>query len=166
MNKNKRNPWSKRFFTDQDDLAELWSSIRKEVGTIVFTNGCFDILHAGHVSYLEEAKSLGDFLVIGLNSDQSIQSLKGPTRPVITFDQRAFVLAGLKAVDLVVGFNEQTPEKLIHFIHPHILVKGGDWRTEDIVGSEFVMRSGGKVRSLQFKEGLSTTQIIEKASRT
>jgi rfaE bifunctional protein nucleotidyltransferase chain/domain len=130
---------------------------------IVFTNGCFDILHAGHVQYLNEAKKLGDLLFLGLNADSSVQKLKGPTRPINRELDRKFVLENLKAVDFVEIFSEETPEQLIKEIKPHILVKGGDWAIEQIVGSEFVLKNGGEVRSLSFKEGYSTTNIIKKS---
>lgn len=129
---------------------------------MVFTNGCFDILHAGHVLYLEEARSLGDFLVLGLNGDASVGRLKGPTRPIVPFADRATVLSGLRAVDLVIGFEEDTPYNLIAAIEPDLLVKGGDWSPEQIVGSDLVLAAGGEVRSLSFKPGSSTTNIVER----
>lgn len=135
----------------------------KEKGKkIVFTNGCFDIIHAGHVDYLEKAKSLGDFLVVGLNSDESVRRLKGQSRPINPVNQRKRVLEGLKAVDLVVVFEEDTPERLIKEIKPDILVKGGDWKIENIVGADFVMSYGGKVYTIDFIYNTSTTKIIEK----
>jgi D-beta-D-heptose 7-phosphate kinase/D-beta-D-heptose 1-phosphate adenosyltransferase len=130
--------------------------------SIVFTNGCFDILHAGHVAYLSQAKALGDILVLGLNSDASVRRLKGVSRPVNTQDNRALVLAGLSAVDYVCIFEEDTPYELISEVLPDILVKGGDWAPSDIVGSDIVLARGGKVLSLDFVEGLSTTGIIQK----
>lgn len=130
--------------------------------SIVFTNGCFDILHAGHVAYLSQAKALGDILVLGLNSDASVRRLKGVSRPVNTQDNRALVLAGLSAVDYVCIFEEDTPYELISEVLPDILVKGGDWAPSDIVGSDIVLARDGKVLSLDFIEGLSTTGIIQK----
>ncbi|NLO43760.1 MAG: D-glycero-beta-D-manno-heptose 1-phosphate adenylyltransferase [Candidatus Cloacimonetes bacterium] len=130
--------------------------------SIVFTNGCFDILHAGHVAYLSQAKALGDILVLGLNSDASVRRLKGASRPVNTQDNRALVLAGLSAVDYVCIFEEDTPYELIAEVLPDVLVKGGDWAPSDIVGSDIVLARGGKVLSLDFVEGLSTTGIIQK----
>ena len=129
---------------------------------VVFTNGCFDILHRGHVTYLNEAKSLGDVLVIGLNSDASVARLKGPTRPVNHEEDRKFVLENLKAVDGVFIFEEDTPYNLINNLKPDILVKGGDWKAEDIVGSDIVLAKGGEVKSLNFVNGFSTTKTIEK----
>jgi len=128
---------------------------------IVFTNGCFDIIHSGHVTYLNEAKNLGDLLFIGLNSDQSVRRLKGPTRPVNSELDRKLVMENLKSVDFVEIFDEETPLDLIKLVRPLILVKGGDWKTDQIVGSEFVLSIGGSVKSLSFKEGYSTTNIIK-----
>jgi len=135
---------------------------REQGKKIVFTNGCFDIIHAGHVDYLEKAKSLGDFLVVGLNSDESVKRLKGPTRPVNPVDQRKKVLQALKPVDLVIVFEEDAPERLIKEIKPDVLVKGGDWKIENIVGANFVMSYGGKVYTIDFVYNTSTTKIIEK----
>jgi rfaE bifunctional protein nucleotidyltransferase chain/domain len=143
------------------DLAFLKSQNKK----IVFTNGCFDLLHVGHVRYLQEAKKLGDVLVIGVNSDASVKRLKGPTRPVQVEADRAEILAALGCVDYTVIFTEDTPENLIHSVKPDILVKGGDWKIEQIVGSDFVIANGGKVMSLQFVDGKSTTKLIEKAQK-
>jgi rfaE bifunctional protein nucleotidyltransferase chain/domain len=131
---------------------------------IVFTNGCFDILHRGHIAYLNEAKSLGDVLVIGLNSDSSVKDLKGETRPINGELDRKFVLENLKSVDYVFIFDEQTPLNLIKELTPDVLVKGGDWKIEQIVGSDYVLKNGGKVYSLNFVDGYSTTNIIEKIS--
>lgn len=129
---------------------------------IVFTNGCFDILHSGHISYLNEAKSLGDILFIGMNSDSSVRGLKGLERPINDQVERKFILENLKAVDFVEIFDEETPIKLIKEVSPDFLVKGGDWAVEQIVGHEFVQENGGIVKSLPFKDGFSTTSVIEK----
>jgi rfaE bifunctional protein nucleotidyltransferase chain/domain len=129
---------------------------------IVFTNGCFDIIHSGHVLYLEEAASLGDILILGLNSDSSVKKLKGDTRPINNQHDRAVVLAGLSAVSFIIIFDENTPYNLIKSVIPNVLVKGGDWAVEDIVGHDIVGQSGGEVKSLLFKEGQSTTSIINK----
>lgn len=145
------------------DLLKSVSEYRDQNKKIVFTNGCFDLLHIGHVKYLEEAKSLGDILIVGINTDQSVRRLKGPTRPIQNENDRAEILAALKAVDHTVLFDEETPIKLIENIKPDILVKGGDWKIEQIVGSDFVLQNGGKVFSLNFIEGRSTTRIIEKS---
>ncbi len=133
---------------------------------IVFTNGCFDILHRGHVSYLNEAKSLGDILVLGLNSDASVKRLKGESRPINNEQDRKFVLENLKAIDYVFIFEEDTPYNLIGDIQPDTLVKGGDWKPEEIVGSDIVLKKGGEVKSLHFIDGLSTTNTIEKIQNT
>lgn len=130
---------------------------------IVFTNGCFDILHRGHVTYLSEARKLGDLLVVGVNSDASVKRLKGPSRPINSEADRAFVLLGLKSVDAVEIFSEDTPLELIKLIRPHVLVKGGDWKIEQIVGGTEVLSWGGKVLSLNFVNGFSTTSIIERS---
>jgi len=129
---------------------------------IVFTNGCFDILHPGHVLYLEEAKSLGDVLVLGLNSDDSVKRLKGADRPINSELNRGIVLAGLSSVDFIIIFCDDTPLNLIKTILPDILVKGGDWAVEEIVGYDLVMSRGGQVHSLMYKKGLSSTDIINK----
>jgi D-beta-D-heptose 7-phosphate kinase/D-beta-D-heptose 1-phosphate adenosyltransferase len=128
---------------------------------IVFTNGCFDVLHYGHVRYLLEAKKLGDILVVGLNSDESVRRLKGPTRPVNGEKERAFVLAALACIDYVVIFGEDTPKELIETVIPDVLVKGGDYDLSNIVGADFVTRNGGTVTTIPFVEGFSSTHIIE-----
>lgn len=129
---------------------------------IVFTNGCFDVLHFGHVHYLLQAKKLGDILVIGLNSDDSVRRLKGPTRPINGENERAFVLAALACVDYVTLFEEDTPEELIKVVRPDVLVKGGDYTLDNIVGADFVTQNGGIVTTIPFVEGFSSTRIIEK----
>jgi len=129
---------------------------------IVFTNGCFDILHSGHISYLNDAKALGDLLFIGLNSDSSVKGLKGDERPINDEQERRFILENLKAVDFVELFSDETPIELIKKVKPDFLVKGGDWAVEQIVGHDFVQKNGGIVKSLPFKDGFSTTNIIEK----
>lgn len=142
-------------------VSEELSSQRQK--KIVFTNGCFDLLHVGHVRYLQEAKAQGQLLVVGVNSDASVKRLKGPTRPIQNENDRAEILAALAAVDFVVIFDEDTPAKLIETLRPDVLVKGGDWKPEQIVGGTFVLSYGGQVKSLQFVEGKSTTKIIEKS---
>jgi len=129
---------------------------------IVFTNGCFDILHPGHILLLEDARSRGDLLVVGLNTDDSVSRLKGPVRPLNPQEDRALQLAGLASVDYVAFFAEDTPIDLIKAVRPDVLVKGGDWTIENIVGADFVMASGGEVYSLPFRRGYSTTGLIEK----
>lgn len=146
-----------------DNIIADVESLRQSGKKIVFTNGVFDLLHVGHVRYLQEARALGDALVIGVNADASVRRLKGPTRPVQVETDRAEILAALQCVDLTVIFTDDTPATLIEKVRPDILVKGGDWKIEDIVGAPFVQSYGGKVMSLQFIDGRSTTKIIEKA---
>lgn len=143
-------------------LAKALASLRARRKRIVFTNGCFDILHVGHVDYLSRARKLGDALIIGLNSDASVRKLKGASRPVNREADRARVLAALECVDLIAVFNEETPEKLIRAVKPDVLVKGGDWKVADIVGSDFVKAQGGRVVSLPFVKGYSTTALLKK----
>ena len=128
---------------------------------IVFTNGCFDVLHFGHVHYLLEAKKLGDILVIGVNDDKSVRRLKGPSRPINGEKERTFVLAALACVDYVTLFEEDTPENLIKAVRPDVLVKGGDYHLDQIVGADFVKENGGIVTTIPFVEGFSSTKIIE-----
>ncbi len=132
---------------------------------VVFTNGCFDILHKGHVTYLQKARKLGDMLVVGINSDASVKRLKGPDRPVNSEKDRAFVLGALDCVDKVILFSEDTPEKLIRKIRPDVLVKGGDWKKENVIGAPFVESYGGKVRLISFVKGFSTTGLLAKIQR-
>ena len=132
----------------------------KKKKRVVFTNGCFDILHAGHVTYLERAKKMGDLLVVALNTDESTQRLKGPTRPINLLIDRARVIAALESVDYVTWFSEDTPLKLIQKILPAILVKGGDYEAKKIVGYADVVKNGGKVKVIRFLTGRSTTSII------
>lgn len=143
---------------EQLKIAKNIASARGE--TIVMTNGCFDILHAGHVSYLENARKLGDRLIVAVNSDDSVKRLKGDGRPVNPLERRMAVLAGLASVDWVVDFSEDTPQSLIANILPDILVKGGDYKVEEIAGGQEVMANGGVVKVLNFEEGISTTEII------
>lgn len=143
-------------------LARICAELQQQGGTVVFTNGCFDILHAGHTTYLNRAKSLGEVLVVGVNSDDSVRRLKGPSRPVNTQDDRAVVLSALRSVDYVCVFHEDTPLELITAIQPDVLVKGGDYSIDTIVGADVVLGRGGKVLSLPFVEGKSTTSVIER----
>ncbi len=147
------------------EISRIASSLRRSRKKIVFTNGCFDLLHVGHVRYLNEARSLGDILILGLNRDASVKFLKGSGRPVTNEQERAEVICALDAVDYAVFFKESTPDKLIHAIRPDFLVKGGDWKKKDIVGGNFVESYGGKVRSLRFVKGYSTTKLIEKIKK-
>jgi D-beta-D-heptose 7-phosphate kinase/D-beta-D-heptose 1-phosphate adenosyltransferase len=128
---------------------------------IVFTNGCFDILHRGHVTYLNQARDLGDLLIVGINSDESVKRLKGPERPVNMLEDRAYVLSALKSVDYVIPFEEDTPLDLINLIMPDILVKGGDYTIDRIIGAQEVLANGGKVEIIPFVPGKSTSAIID-----
>lgn len=144
-------------------LPELMQKLQHREGeTIVFTNGCFDIIHRGHVDYLSRARDLGTKLVLGLNSDASVRRLKGESRPIVDQQSRAFVLAGFQFIDYVVIFEEDTPFNLISTILPDILVKGGDYKIENIVGHDIVEAHGGKVMTIPFVEGFSTTNIVNK----
>lgn len=148
---------------------QIWSQARDQVEqwkqqgkTIVFTNGCFDLLHPGHIDYLQKACELGDILIIGLNDDDSISRLKGPTRPINPLTDRTTMLAALKPVDLVVPFTEDTPLELISTLLPDILVKGGDYEPDEIVGAKEVREHGGHVDVISFVEGHSTTSLIKR----
>jgi D-beta-D-heptose 7-phosphate kinase/D-beta-D-heptose 1-phosphate adenosyltransferase len=139
-------------------IVEIVERLKAKKKRIVFTNGCFDILHVGHVKYLQEAKSYGDVLIVGLNTDESVRLLKGPTRPVNNEEDRAYILGALEAVDYVVLFGDETPYELIKSITPDILVKGGDYEGKSVVGTEFA----GELRLVQFVDGKSTTATIER----
>ena len=128
---------------------------------IVFTNGCFDILHLGHVEYLNEAKAQGDLLIVAINSDSSVSRIKGPDRPINSEEDRANMLLNLRSVDCVQVFTEETPLEIIKLIKPKVLVKGGDWRPDQIIGSDFVASIGGETKSLMFKSGYSTSNLIK-----
>lgn len=154
MNKDKIKSW--------EEIIFLNAELKAQQARIVFTNGCFDLLHAGHTQYLEQARALGDVLIVGLNSDSSVRGLKGGQRPIVSQEDRALVLAALESVDFVVLFYQSTPLELIDAVRPDVLVKGGDWKPEEIVGSDIVLADGGKVLSLPFRKGLSTTDIINK----
>ncbi|MBK9294345.1 MAG: D-glycero-beta-D-manno-heptose 1-phosphate adenylyltransferase [Oligoflexia bacterium] len=145
-----------------NQVASHCEKIRNQNTRIVFTNGCFDILHLGHVTYLKQARELGDFLFVGLNSDASVKKLKGEGRPVQNQKDRAEILSALRFVDAVCIFNEETPLNLIKLVKPLILVKGGDWELSKIVGRDFVESSGGVCKTLPFVSGHSTTTILEK----
>ena len=146
----------------EDELLSLVAEATDRGERVIMTNGCFDVLHAGHVAYLEEAKSLGDRLIVALNDDDSVRRLKGEARPINQLEDRMLVLAGLAAVDWVVPFSEDTPERLIAATLPDVLVKGGDYKAEEIAGAKQVLGNGGEVRILAFREGHSSSRIIEK----
>lgn len=147
---------------DRKEITEICEQLRNEGKKLVFTNGCFDIIHAGHVYYLTEAKKLGDVLIVGLNTDDSVRRLKGHSRPINDEQDRAVVLNALKPVDYVVLFDEDTPIELIKQVRPDFLVKGADYERKNIVGADFVESYGGRVATIEFVEGKSTTNIINK----
>ena len=146
----------------RENLLQFCHSLKSKNIKIVFTNGCFDILHRGHVTYLSQARALGDFLIVGINTDKSVKKLKGEDRTVQNEHDRALILLGLKSVDAVTLFSEDTPLEIIKLIKPDFLVKGGDWSPSQIVGADFVQSYGGIVESLPYVEGKSTTKLIEK----
>jgi rfaE bifunctional protein nucleotidyltransferase chain/domain len=148
--------------TPRNELKATVDRLKREGKKVVFTNGCFDILHAGHTRYLREAKKLGDALILALNSDSSVRSIKGPMRPIVPEAERAEVVASLDSVDYVTVFDEMTPLELIEFLQPDVIVKGGDWAEKDIVGAETVRKWGGRVAIMPEIEGASTTNIIDK----
>ena len=146
----------------QGELIPILDALRKKGKRIVFTNGCFDILHVGHVRYIKEAKGYGDILVVAVNSDSSVKSIKGDKRPIVSQSERAEVLSALEAVDYVAMFDEDTPYNIIKKLQPDVLIKGGDWTIEKIIGREIVEARGGKVIAIPFIEGASTTGIVER----
>lgn len=150
-----------KYIWNWDELAKIRAGLKKEGKKVVFTNGCFDLLHAGHIDYLTKAKALGDVLIIGLNSDDSIRRLKGDKRPLLPHDERAFAIWNLKAVDYVTIFEQDTPFELIQTIIPDILVKGGDWSLDNIVGRDVVESNGGVTTNIPFVVNRSTSSIIE-----
>ena len=156
---------STKLYFELGNLMDWLSLQKKEGKTLVFTNGCFDLLHKGHVQYLEEAKMQGDILIVGINSDTSVKRLKGEERPIQNLDNRMNVLAALESVDPVIPFEEDNPLNLIKNILPDVLVKGGDWKVEQILGSDIVLNNGGSVKSLQFVENQSTSSIVEKIKK-
>lgn len=148
-----------------EELAAACRDLREQGKRIVFTNGCFDILHVGHTRYLQKARELGDVLVVAANSDASVRGLKGPTRPIVPQAERAEVLAALSCVDYVTIFDEPTPLEVIKAVKPHLLVKGGDWSVDNIVGGPEVRSWGGEVKNISYIEGSSTSNIIEEILR-
>lgn len=152
---------SKKLMTREELVRRLGPGARRW-RRVVFTNGCFDLIHPGHVRYLRAARALGDVLVVGVNSDASVRRLKGPERPLVPQRARGEVLAALEMVDAVTVFGEDTPYALIRALEPDVLVKGGDWALEDIVGNDVVRARGGLVRSLRFAPGYSTTGLVER----
>jgi len=151
----------KQKIKERKELLRIIKNLKAKGKRIVFTNGCFDLLHIGHIRYLEKARALGDALIVGVNSDSSVRKLKGPKRPILPVKERTEILSGLGCVDYITIFDERDPLKLITSLHPDVLVKGGDWTKEQIVGSEVVERSGGKVVTIPFVKGASTSNLIE-----
>ena len=145
-----------------EETLKLRRQSKSEGRRVVFTNGVFDILHRGHVEYLAKARAMGDLLVVGMNSDASVNRIKGPSRPVNHQEDRAVVLSALACVDCVVVFEEDTPLKIIELLVPDVLVKGADWRVEDIVGADVVIKNGGRVENIELTPGRSTTNVIDK----
>ena len=151
----------KQKIIERKELSRIIKALKAKGKRIVFTNGCFDLLHIGHVRYLEKARGLGDILVVGVNSDSSVRKIKGPKRPLLPEEERTEILSGLGCVDYITIFNEIDPLKLITSLHPDVLVKGGDWTKEEIVGREVVERLGGEVVIIPFVQGVSTSNLIE-----
>jgi D-beta-D-heptose 7-phosphate kinase/D-beta-D-heptose 1-phosphate adenosyltransferase len=152
----------RRKILDNHDLNTAISQLRGQGKKIVFTNGCYDLLHVGHIKLLQRARSLGDVLVVGLNSDESVRSLKGPTRPLVGEKERAHVMAALDCVDIITVFPEETPMRLIEQIRPDVLVKGGDYEMHEVVGRDFVESHGGRVELVPIVEGFSTSDIVKR----
>jgi rfaE bifunctional protein nucleotidyltransferase chain/domain len=144
-----------------EEIVVIRKALKAENKKVVFTNGCFDLIHAGHVDYLVKAKAFGDILVVAVNSDDSIRRIKGNKRPITPLDERAFVLANLKAVDFVTVFEEDTPKEIISAIVPDVLVKGADWTIDNIVGRDTVEKNGGEVKTIEFVNQQSTSNIIK-----
>ena len=145
-----------------DDLKRIADQACRDGKTVVLTNGCFDLLHRGHVHILREAKALGDILIVAINSDRSVKAIKGPSRPVLSESDRTELLAAMEMVDYVALFDEPDPYDLIAAVRPNVLVKGGDWGSDQIVGADIVKRNGGKVAVIPYLKGFSTTEIIER----
>jgi D-glycero-beta-D-manno-heptose 1-phosphate adenylyltransferase len=144
-----------------EEIVALRKTFKEEHKKVVFTNGVFDVMHAGHVDYLIKSKALGDVLIVGLNSDPSVRRIKGEKRPIVLQEQRAIVLSNIKPVDFVVIFEEDTPSELIGKIIPDVLVKGADWAVDNIVGKDIVLKNGGEVKTIEFVNSQSTSNIIE-----
>jgi D-glycero-beta-D-manno-heptose 1-phosphate adenylyltransferase len=144
-----------------EEIKTIRRKLKKENRTVVFTNGCFDLIHAGHVDYLSKARALGDVLIVGLNSDSSVKRIKGDKRPILLENERAFIISNLKPVDYVTVFDEDTPAELIQELIPDILVKGADWSIDKIIGKDIVEANGGEVKTIEFINNQSTTKIIK-----
>lgn len=145
----------------RDEIKKVRAELKSKNKKVVFTNGCFDLIHSGHVDYLAKAKQLGDVLIVGLNTDDSIRRIKGDKRPILKQDERAFIVSNLKPVDYVTFFDEDTPAEIISDLIPDILVKGADWSIDKIVGREVVEANGGEVKTIEFVNDQSTSKIIQ-----
>lgn len=143
-----------------EELIEIRHELKKQNKKVVFTNGCFDLVHAGHIDYMIKAKTFGDILIVALNSDDSVKRIKGAKRPIVPFRERSFIIANIKAVDFVTKFEEDTPFETIKKLVPDVLIKGADWKIDDIVGKDIVENAGGKVETIDFVNFQSTTNII------
>ena len=156
---------TKKIIADYQQASDIVKQWQQQGMDVVFTNGCFDLIHKGHILYLEEASQQGDKLIVAINADKSVSKLKGKHRPIKDEDNRSLIMGAFSFVDLVVIFNEETPMELIQMITPDVLVKGGDWKPDQIVGSEHVINHGGQVLSLQFVDGYSTTALENKIKK-
>ncbi|WP_337864633.1 D-glycero-beta-D-manno-heptose 1-phosphate adenylyltransferase [Ignavibacterium sp.] len=145
----------------REELKKVRAQLRTEKKKVVFTNGCFDLIHSGHVDYLIKSKQLGDILIVGLNTDESVKRIKGDKRPILKQDERAFIISNLKPVDYVTFFDEDTPAEIISDLIPDILVKGADWSLDNIVGRDVVEANGGEVKTIEFVNDQSTSKIIQ-----
>ena len=154
-----------KIISRDDFVSKVLPSLRSEGKKLVFTNGCFDVLHVGHTRYLKQARDCGDLLIIGLNTDASVKKLKGPERPLVCEDERAEILACLEFVDYVIKFDEDTPALLIDSIVPQVLVKGGDYKADDVVGAKTVRNAGGRVEIIPFVQGRSSSGLIDKIKK-
>ncbi len=156
-----KNTSSSKIKTEKE-LVQIVCDLKSKGKGIVFTNGCFDLIHPGHTTYLEDARAKGDYLIVGINSDKSVKAIKGDKRPILREDERALIVSALGFVDFVVIFDDLDPGRIIDTIGPNILVKGADWPMDKIIGRESVLKQGGKVYRIPLIEGSSTTNIIEK----
>jgi rfaE bifunctional protein nucleotidyltransferase chain/domain len=144
-----------------EEMKEIRRQLKDQNKKVVFTNGCFDLIHAGHIDYLSKAKALGDVMIVGLNSDASVMRIKGSKRPILKETERGFIISNLKPVDYIVLFDEDTPKRLIEELLPDVLVKGADWEIENIVGKDVVLTNGGEVKTIEFVNDQSTSKIIK-----
>ena len=147
---------------DLADLTRIRQELKREGRKVVFTNGCFDLLHGGHIHILREAKKQGDILIVAVNDDASVRKIKGPSRPIFPLEERLEILEALEEIDFLVSFSEETPQKIIASLVPDVLVKGGDWKIDEVVGREEVEEAGGKVVIVPYLEGFSSSEIIQK----